>query len=110
MQSTSVSSVDSGSSASDAWLSSFTIPDTFSTRAMECIRSGIVSQSARTEIIQTLATLIWVHTHYPSKEAYNTICSRLVTKYPTLGDDADDDLVPYVSTYLFVVIRISWFF
>ena len=64
---------------------------------MECISTGILTQSCRTEIIQTLAALMWVHTHYPSKEAYNTVCAKLVMTNPTLADDADDDQATYVS-------------
>ena len=67
----------------ESWLQGFKIPDSFSSRTMECISTSILTQSCRTEIIQTLAALMWVHTHYPSKEAYNTVCAKL-SKYPAL--------------------------
>ena len=63
------------------------------------IKSGVLSQSARTEIVQTLATLIWTNTHFPSPEAYKKICMDLITKYPNLADDADDNSAPYVSFF-----------
>ena len=81
----------------ESWLQGFKLPDSFSSRTMECISTGILTQSCRTEIIQTLAALMWVHTHYPSKEAYNTVCAKLVMTNPTLADDADDDQATYVS-------------
>lgn len=76
----------------DSWVQEFEIPKTFSTRTMDCISTGILSQSCRTEIVQTLAAHIWVHTHYPSKFAYNTICFKLVKVHPTLADDAGDEI------------------
>ena len=81
---------------SDNWLRDFRIPSTFSAKTMECISSGILTQRCRTEIVQTLGTLMWTHTQYPSPNAYNIICGNLVQTYPTL---ADDDEPGYVSVY-----------
>ena len=81
----------------DKWVEEFEIPKMFSARSMDCLSTGILTQSCRTEVVQTLATNMWVHTHYPSKYAYNTICSRLVKVHPTLADDAGDDQVAHVS-------------
>lgn len=88
------------SESSDDWLSQFQFPESFSSRTMDAIESGILSQSARTEIVQTLATLIWVHTQRPSKNAYQTICAGLIRKFSSLADEADDDTPPYVSIIL----------
>lgn len=54
------------SATEQAWLSAFEVPDTFSTRTMEAISSGIITNCNRIEIIQTLYTLILVHTQRPS--------------------------------------------
>lgn len=81
----------------NSWVNGFEIPKTFSTRTQECISTGILSQSCRTEITQTLVALMWVHTQRPSKYAYNAICSKLVKVHPTLADDAGDDAVAHVS-------------
>lgn len=87
----------------DHWLEGFEIPKAFSTRTQECISTGILSQSCRTEIVQTLVAHMWVHTQYPSSYAYNTICSKLITIHPSLADDAGDNEVAYVScTVIFV--------
>ena len=88
---------------SDDWLKSFTLPIQFSVRTMTAITSenGIVTQKSRTEIIQTLAGEIWRHTKYPSSNAYNIVCTRLITKFPNL---ADDDEPGYVSNYKHVYI------
>ena len=64
---------------------------------MDCVSSGILTRTSRTEIIQTLSALMWVHTHHPSKLAYNTICRKLVEVYPSLADDAGDGQVGYVN-------------
>ena len=76
---------------SDDWLRSFCIPSNF----MDCISSGIVTQRCRTEVVQTLGTLMWTHTQYPSSNSYNVVRARLVQTYPTL---ADDDEPGYVSS------------
>ena len=68
---------------SDDWLRSFCIPSNF----MDCISSGIVTQRCRTEVVQTLGTLMWTHTQYPSSNSYNVVRARLVQTYPTLADD-----------------------
>ena len=77
---------------------------------MECISSGILTQSSRTEIIQTLATLMWVHTHYPSKEAYNTLCAKLVKTHPNLADDAGDGQATYVSDSIMLLYMFNCYF
>lgn len=80
----------------DSWLQDFKIPKQFSPKTMECVSTGILTQSSRTEIVQTLATLMWLQTHYPSREAYTTVCARLVKVHPTLADDAGDGQATYV--------------
>ena len=70
-------------------LKSFTLPIQFSVRTMTAITSenGIVTQKSHTEIIQTLAGEIWRHTKYPSSNAYNIVCTRLITEFLNLADD-----------------------
>ena len=55
------------------------------------------SHAARTEIVQTLATLIWTHTHYPSPDQYNVVCTKLVEVYPTLADDQEPGWVSRIT-------------
>ena len=54
---------------------------------MDCIRTGILTQACRNEIIQTLIALIWTQTHRPTSVAYNTVCRRLIEVHPSLADD-----------------------
>ena len=46
----------------------------------------MLSQKARDEIVNSLSTLILVHTIRPTSEDYNTVCSRLVKKHAVLKD------------------------
>ena len=81
----------------DSWVDSFEIPKLFSARTQDCISTGILTQSCRTEIVQTIVAHMWVHGKYPSQYAYNTVCSKLVKAHPSLEDDAGDDEVAHVS-------------
>ena len=83
----------------DEWVGSFKIPTSFSKRTMDCLKTGILTQSSRTEIIQALANHMWIHTQHPSRYAYTHICSELVKVHPKLADDAGDDQVTYASLY-----------
>lgn len=83
---------------SDDWLKSFTLPIQFSVRTMTAITSqkGIITQKCRTEIIQTLAGEIWRHTKYPSSNAYNVVCARLIKEFPYLADDDEPGFVSMI--------------
>ena len=85
----------------DSWVENFEIPSSFSDRSMDCLCTGILTQSCRIEKVQTVAAHMWVHTHHPSRFAYNTICSKLIKVHPKLADDAGDQ-VAYVSYSMYV--------
>ena len=89
---------------SDDWLKSFEIPSEFSVKTMDAIKSkdGVVTSKCRNEIVQTLAMLIWDCNHYPSSNAYNTICERLIGAFPKLADDVGDDEPQYVSSQPYI--------
>ena len=72
------------------WHVSFVIPEleVFSTQVLNAINTGVVTASARCEIVQIL------HTRNPKSEHYNTVCRKLADKYPKLQDTEGDS--PYV--------------
>ena len=78
------------------WAEHLTFPARFSADTLAGIESGIPTQRARNEIIDSLATLMLVHTRRPIPDDLTTICHRLVEKYPTLRDKVNNG---YVSTY-----------
>lgn len=82
------SSQDTFMTSSSEWHVNFNIPDVsaFSGCVQEAIRTGVVTAKARREINLILRTYIVAHTVYPSSEQYNTVCRKLVTKFPNLRD------------------------
>lgn len=73
------------------WHVNFEIPDfhTFSSNMKEAVDTGVITGITRREVIQVLRTYILSHTTKPNSEQYNTVCRKLVTKYPKLRDEAD---------------------
>ena len=73
------------------WHVEFEIPDfhTFSSNIKEAIDTGVITGITRREVIQVLRTYILSHTTTPNSEQYNTVCRKLVTKYPKLRDEAE---------------------
>lgn len=78
---------------SSSWLESFEIPTEFSHRTKESIRTGVVTKRARCEIIAALATRILQSTRYPTPNVYQTICTKLIRKFPTLQDPVGNGYV-----------------
>ena len=74
------------------WHVGFIIPErnVFSTHVLKEINTGVVTASARREIVQILRTYVLAHTHKPKSEHYNTVCQKLVDKYPKLQDTEGD--------------------
>ena len=83
----------------DQWHVSFRIPSlsALSERSIDAIHTGIITKAVRTEIVQTIATLIANHTKRPSPEQYTHICKELVKTYPTLKDDSGNGYVSIQS-------------
>lgn len=83
----------------DNWHLSFKIPSlsAFSERTIDAIRTGAITKAVRTEIVQTITTLISVHTKRPTSKQYTHICKELVKAYPKLEDDASIEYVSFIS-------------
>ena len=71
------------------------IPTRFSAETTTAMKTGILKRRHRDEIINSLSTLMLVHTSHPTPDDYTTVCRRLVEKYPNLKDKVDSG---YVST------------
>ena len=84
------------------WVENFRIPTSFSKRTMDCLKTGILTHSCQTEIIQALANHMWIYTQHPSRNAYTRTCSELVKVHPKLADDARDEQVTYVRSFIYV--------
>lgn len=54
---------------------------------MSSIKSGVPTRKARDEVINSLATLIMVHTLRPSPDDYSAVCKKLIQKHPILKDN-----------------------
>lgn len=78
------------------WHLTFQIPSHFSSRTEEAIASGLLTKGTRIEIIQSLSSAIMVYTKEPTSVHYNTVCRKLIEKYPTLKDTIGT--TGYVST------------
>ena len=74
------------------WHVSFVIPEleVFSTQVLNAINTGVVTASARREIVQILRTYVLAHTKNLKSEHYNAVCQKLVEKYPKLQDTEGD--------------------
>ena len=71
------------------WHHTFTVPRNFSARTMAALKSGdkmTITGAVRSEIVSALATLIMVHTSYPTPEQYTTVCQKLVEEFNILQD------------------------
>ena len=56
--------------ATSNWLQTFIIPDRFSTRTMEAIKSGLVTKGIRMEIITAIAIQMMRYTMQPTSEVH----------------------------------------
>ena len=71
------------------------IPSRFSAETSTAIKIGILKRKHRDKIINSLSTLMLVHTSHPTPDDFTTVCRRLVEKYPKVKDKVDSG---YVST------------
>ena len=83
----------------DQWHVSFRIPllNALSERTIDAIHTAIITKAVRTEIVQTIATLITNHTKRPSPEQYTHICKKLVKTCLTLEDNSGNGYVSIQS-------------
>ena len=59
--------------------------------------------AARNEIVDSLATMIMVHTDRPSSKEMEKVLQKLVSKFPVIADKVPGGS-PYVNMYHFVTI------
>ena len=96
-------------SGNEEWHVSFAIPelDVFSTHVLNAINTGVVTGSARREIVQILRTYVLAHTCNLKSEHYNTVCRKLVDKYPKLEDTEGDNRYVGEASKLFQLSMFS---
>lgn len=73
------------------------MPVRFSAGTNEVVKTGILPKKARVEIVNSLATLMLVHTSRPSPSDLTTVSRRLVEKHPKLKDKVDNGFVSEVQ-------------
>lgn len=77
------------SHAGENWYETFQLPSNFSARTMVALQSGNkmdITSAVRNEITAAVATLMMVHTTYPTPAQYTHVCEMLVKKHPILAD------------------------
>lgn len=55
----------------EQWHLSFEVPRHFSVKTQEAIASGRLMKKSRTEVVQSVASLMLVHTRQPTAKQYN---------------------------------------
>ena len=78
------------------WAEQLHIPTRFSSEASEAIKSGVMTRAARVEINTSVATMIMVYTIRPTPDDMNTVCWRLLQKYPKLRDNSSNGYVSII--------------
>ena len=80
------------------WAEGLVIPTRFSTPTTKAIETGILTKSARVEIVHSLSTLMLMHTSRPMPHDLDTVSRRLIEKHPTLRDTVDKGYVRTTCT------------
>lgn len=75
------------------WAEVLVLPSRFSTATTVAIETGVLTKSARNEIVDSLATLMLTYTSRPTSQDFTIICRRLMEKYPQLRDMIDEGYV-----------------
>lgn len=75
------------------WADKLVLPTRFSTPTTEAIKTGVLTKSVRVEIVDSLSTLMLIHTSRPTPHDLDTICRRLIEKFPKLKDTVDNGYV-----------------
>lgn len=68
------------------WAQKLDIPSRFSVTTTAALKSGTPTGRARDDIVDSLATVMMVHTMHPAGSEYNIVCRKLIERYPTLKD------------------------
>ena len=74
------------------WAEGLALPTRFSTPTTKAIETGVLTKSARVEIVHSVATLMLMHTSRPTPHDLDTV-SRLIEKHPKLRDTVDKGYV-----------------
>ena len=90
-----------------AYAENLVMPKRFSAETTTCVKSGILTKKASDEIVNSLATLMLVHTSRPSPDDFTTVCKRLAEKYPALKDKVDGGYVSYMYMYSHVFFNVA---
>ena len=101
------SSPTSARSSASCWAHNITIPSRFSRPTMKCIEEGILTSASRDEVVNSLSTLMMLHTVTPTSTDYTIVCERLVKAIPCLKDCVGSG---YVSIYLSLLTFLSFNF
>ena len=75
------------------WADTLVLPTRFSARTTTAIETGVLTRSSRIEIVDSLATLMLLHTSRPTPHDLDIISHRLIEKFPTLRDALDKGYV-----------------
>ena len=81
----------------------FEVPSKFSRKTEEAIKTGVLPKAARCEITAALATRVLQATRYPTLNEYQTVCIKLIQKYPTLEDPVGNGYVSYKYSVIIIV-------
>ncbi|CAI8031484.1 hypothetical protein GBAR_LOCUS17865 [Geodia barretti] len=71
------------------WAEGLALPTRFSTPTTKAIETGVLTKSARVEIVHSVATLMLMHTSRPTPHDLDTVSRRLIVKHPKLRDTVD---------------------
>lgn len=71
----------------------FQVPTRFPNHTNECIESGILTQRAQDEFVNSLATLMLVFTIRPTRKDYETVAAALVRVHPSVKDTSSNGYV-----------------
>ena len=84
----SASSTLAPNSTNVEWHLNFMIPPetSFTSCVQQAIKTGVITAKARREIISVLRTYVVSNKVYPTSDQYNTVCRKLVSKFPNLMD------------------------
>lgn len=89
--------------STENWLDSFEIPLQFSFKTKQAIETGVLTKVARVEVINAVATHLVQYTRTPTPHEYQTVCKKLIRRYPTLEDPIGNG---YVSIQLCMYVHV----
>ena len=68
---------------------------------MAALKREQLTKAARIEIVAALHTRMLQYADYPTPAEYRTVCTRLVKKYPVLGDKIGTKIVSYEDVCMY---------